>query len=283
MSNINTAIRALNAEAEPDGSYAYLAHETRSTWVVTAEDMEALGAILEADEAYQESRERTRSDLLADNSHGDGYSVWCAQLLATERRPLTGAQAWEAYVGDQTPAEFMERSRCHDDICTAVYRYVDGAETCQGLASWEVADVRQTLVDYIVEALDDDDDVDFYDVFLLVDGARVEAAEFIRANEGTEDHDQLVLTVAEVLRSGDVMEFGGGATPVVTIEPAPPCRIYLDGSPCDLDEVVFGPREMLEAVNFLQRSDAWGVIIDMGDEGLRTLTLHDRNRPGVVR
>jgi len=279
--NIETAVRALGAEKLPDGSYAYLAPETRTTWVVGAEDMAALGAILEADEAYQESRERTRSDLLCENAHGDDYSRWCAQSLATERPLLTGAEAWETYVGSQTPSEFMERSRCHDDIWTAVYRYV--AEACQGLASWEVAGLRQALIDYIAESRDDDDDVDFDDVFLLVDGARVEAAEFIRANEGTEDHDQLVLTVAEVLRSGDVMEFGGGATPVVTIEPAPPCRIYLDGSPCDLDEVAFGPREMSEAVNFLQRSDAWGVVLDMGDEGLRTLTLHDRNRPGVVR
>jgi len=325
MTTINTAIRALGAEKLPDGSYAYLAPETRTTWVVTTEDLEGFGVILEADEAYQESRERTRSDRLSDNAHGDGYSVWCAQSLATERRPLKGAQAWETFVGGQDPAEFMERSRCHDDIWTAVYRYVDVAETCQGLASWEVEGVRDALVDYITSSLNDSDDdshpttadlaatltdaqvtvirryrdSDFYEhgrssvvwLWCVTDhstgsgmAVKALAAKGLADVWHEEDDDEsgFALTalgedVADIVLGDEEEEDRPGPTT---------CRIYLDGSPCNLDEVVVGlddPHRVMDAVNFLQRSDAWGVVIDMGDEGLRTLTLHDRNRPGVVR
>ena len=86
MTNLITAINALDADLQTDGRYAYFAPETQSTWIVTVEDMEALGAILDADEAYQASTERTRSDLLADNSHGDGYSEWCASTSCEEVR-----------------------------------------------------------------------------------------------------------------------------------------------------------------------------------------------------
>lgn len=54
-----TAIRRLNATALRDGRYAYYAEETDTYYVVSAEDLNDLGALLRSDAA-------------------DPYSLWCA-------------------------------------------------------------------------------------------------------------------------------------------------------------------------------------------------------------
>lgn len=64
---IERAAEALRADVTTDGRYRYYASETGSHWLVSADDMAALGAAL-----------------LAGHSLSECYSIWCADSDAAE-------------------------------------------------------------------------------------------------------------------------------------------------------------------------------------------------------
>jgi len=142
MTNLITAINALDADLQTDGRYAYFAPETQSTWIVTVEDMEALGAILDADEAYQASTERTRSDLLADNSHGDGYSEWCASTSCEEVREEE--EEHQPEIDDDTIEQLSDEAGAAGDlamvaICTLA---LDGNRQARATCAQVISDAH---------------------------------------------------------------------------------------------------------------------------------------------